>query len=241
MGCQLSETPVVFVVIICISTMFCEKWLTATFSYIWPFPMLYIRQKLFALYVWWVLLIVTLMCRQITEITSFPRQYHTMRCCYEGQLWKRNISSVRLRVLMEFCFVVEYIISWITAKTRVWYDQLINKQHQNHFNRYSTSQEIPRILWNQKVHYRIHNRPPPVPILSQINTVHVSPNHFLNIHLNIILPSNAGSSKCLFPSGLPPSKTLYAPLLSPIHATSPALFFLFDFVFPIIFGEVYRL
>ena len=53
-------------------------------------------------------------------------------------------------------------------------------------NWFATSQEIPHISRNLKVHYRTHKRPPPVSILGQPNPVHIPTSHLLEIHPNII-------------------------------------------------------
>ena len=54
-------------------------------------------------------------------------------------------------------------------------------------NRPSAGQEIPPILWNPKVPYRIHKRLPPIRILSQSKPVRGSPTHLLNMYFNIII------------------------------------------------------
>ena len=57
-------------------------------------------------------------------------------------------------------------------------------------NRFSASQEIPSILWNLEVHFRVHKRPPPAPILKQINPVDATLSHSLKIDFNIIFPTS---------------------------------------------------
>jgi hypothetical protein len=51
----------------------------------------------------------------------------------------------------------------------------------------------------------------------------------MKFHFNIIFHLSNGHASCLFPSGLP-TKTLYAPLLSPTRATRPAHLF-DDYIF----------
>ena len=104
-------------------------------------------------------------------------------------------------------------------------------------NRFSDSQEIPRILWNPKVHYRIHKCPPPVPILHyrihkcpppvpilrQINPVHRPTCHFLKIHLSVTIPFMPGSPKWSLSHRFPHQNPVYAsPLPHTRYIPSPS-------------------
>ena len=73
--------------------------------------------------------------------------------------------------------------------------------------------KFPAFLWNPKVHYRTHKRPPTFPILGQPNPVHIPTSHLLEIHPNIIHPSTPRSPQW--------SLSLRFPHQDPIQPDSP--------------------
>jgi hypothetical protein len=83
----------------------------------------------------------------------------------------------------------------------------------------AATQELSNILWNPKVHYRVHKSPPLVPILNQIDPVHTNQSYLPKSNFNIIPRIRLGLPSGLFPFGFP-TNILYAFLFSPfvLHA-----------------------
>jgi len=82
--------------------------------------------------------------------------------------------------------------------------------------------KFPTFYGTQKVHYRIHNSPPPVPILSQINPVHANISDFLKTCFNTILPLQLDFKVISFPQVSTPKPSISFP----IRAACPAHFIL---------------
>jgi hypothetical protein len=78
----------------------------------------------------------------------------------------------------------------------------------------ATTEEIHSILWNAKVHYRVHKSPPLVPILSQINQINTIPSYLSKIYFNTVYsPTSWSSQWSLY--------LLAFPTISYMHSYSP--------------------
>ena len=106
-------------------------------------------------------------------------------------------------------------------------------------NQFAASQEIPRISWNPKIHYRIQKCLPPV--LSWASSIQSITPHPTSWRPILILSSHPclGLSSGLFPPGFP-TETLYTPLPTPLRTAFPIHLIYLDFIIRTILGEEYR-
>ena len=116
----------------------------------------------------------------------------TNKCKSGGLHEKHVVATWNLGNHLSICLSSQYLLNLLTYSM---------EQSPSEANRFSISPEIPRILYNSKVHYRIHKCPPPVPILSQLDSTSWRSILILSSHLHLGLPSG------LFPSGFPTKKT----------------------------------
>ena len=139
-------------------------------------------------------------------------------------LYPSNFLSISL----SNTYLLTYLLTYSIEQTPSW-----------EAYRFSANQEISRILWNSKVHYRIHKCPPRVPTLRQLDPVHTPTFHFLKTHVNIILPSTPGSPKLSRSLRFPHLNPVYTSIL-PIRSTCTAHLILLDLITRPVLGEQHR-
>ena len=149
----------------------------------------------------------------------------------------RQFNFQQFFVLLTLCI---YVFCVDLRRNRYYFPIRTYSMVQSPFwaaNWFATSQEIPRISRNPKVHYRTHKPPQPVSIQGQANPVHIPTSHLLEIHPNIIHPSTPRSPQWSISLRFPHQDPIH-PLSSPIRAICPAHLTLLDFITRTIFGII---
>jgi len=157
-----------------------------------------------------------------SRATSLRSFWHVRFCIQTTSLWHTSTQPAPGTGVLKCTF--SYKMHVTKTKLKEWKHsigttQYMEKSPSSVAKSRSASEEIPRLIWNPKIHYRVHRSPPLDPILSQVNLVHTFPPIslipilILSSHLPIRLPSG------LFPSG-PPTKIMNAFLWSWDFATT---------------------
>jgi len=139
----------------------------------------------------------------------------------------RQSFKKALKMILRTFPITSSTLAWqVTVTEAINYKKLSPSWEAN--NSHSASQEIPHLLCNPQVHYRVHTSPPPDSILSQMNPVHILTSYLISFlisspHLSLFLWN------CLFPSRLP-AKILHAFVIYPMRSTCPTHFTLLDLI-----------
>jgi len=106
--------------------------------------------------------------------------------------------------------------------------RIIEQSHFSEANSFSASQKISPILWQPKIHFRIHESPTPVPIWAR-SALLTYPIPILRTHFNIILPSTPRFSKRSLSLSFPHENPVCI-FLSPLRATCPSHLLPFHYI-----------
>jgi hypothetical protein len=111
---------------------------------------------------------------------------------FHPSTWEIHVHTVTGNVSRTKSYIVHGPRALSEAACNIWSNSLMELSAS-----WETAaiQELQNILWNQKIHYRVHKNTPLVPILSQVNPIHITNpiplRSFLTLstHLRLGVPS----------------------------------------------------